>query len=82
MEFQTGRLKDSKPLYENFRKSLISDLRGSERVSATGLTAVLVDVISFCFAGEPCKPPPSTIRLLEALIAPNHALGSHTKKGI
>ena len=82
VEFQTGRLKDSKPLYYNFRKTLISDLSESERVSATGLTSVLVDIISFCFAGEPCNPPPSTVSLLEALIAPNHAIGFHTKKGI
>ena len=38
-------------------------------------------MVKYCFAGEPCKPPPVTCRLLEKLTLPDHALCSINIRG-
>jgi hypothetical protein len=57
-----------------FRNCILSDLRLSDRLKATGLDSVLFDVVKYCFSGEPFLPPPSTRAILEELIAPAHAI--------
>ena len=52
----------------------MSDLRASGRVSETGLTQILSDIVRYSFAGEPRTPPVVTRELLDKLVAPDQAL--------
>ncbi len=69
-----GSIENTKSFYKMFRNCILSDLRLSDRLKATGLDSVLFDVVKYCFSGEPFLPPPSAREILEELIAPAHSL--------
>ena len=57
-----------------FCKCLITDLKLSDRLRASGLERVMFDLVKYSFAGEPFVPPVSARALLEELICPDHSL--------
>jgi hypothetical protein len=57
-----------------FRNCIKADLKLSDRLKATGLQTVALDVLKYCFSGEPFLPPPCARELLEELVCPEHSL--------
>ena len=57
-----------------FRKCILTDLRLSDRLKASGLEVLLYNVVKYCFSGEPFLPPTCARATLEELIAPEHAI--------
>jgi hypothetical protein len=64
VEQQFGTFDNTKPFYNMFRNCLKSDLILSDRLEATGLKTVLLDMLKYSFAGEPFPPPASARALL------------------
>jgi hypothetical protein len=73
--------QNTKPFYAKFRKCIISDLRDSARIKATGLTQILCEVVKYSFAGEPRLPPVPTRSLLTHLMTQDSALGYMVNRG-
>lgn len=76
-----GKLENTKPFYNRFRQCINRDLSQSTRLEATGLEKLLADVASYCFAGEPCLPPPKARTILAELVQPDHALVNIMHRG-
>jgi hypothetical protein len=76
-----GKIENTKPFYNNFRKCITKDLLLSSRLEATGLENLLADVTKFCFAGEPCLPPVKARTILAKLVQPDHALTNIMQRG-
>jgi hypothetical protein len=74
-------IKKYQTVISKIQITYISDLHSSERISATGLTNILSDIVKLCFSGEPSVPPPTTVSLLEKLVSVEHALCFLTVKG-
>jgi hypothetical protein len=50
-------------------------------LSVTGLDHLLCDVVKYCFAGEPTRPPAKARDILSDLIHPDHSLCNIMVKG-
>jgi len=50
-------MDNTKPLYNRFRNCLINDIKQSEKLKVLGLEDVFVDIVKYCFSGEPFLPP-------------------------
>jgi hypothetical protein len=74
MQLQYGTFENTKPFYKLFRKCIWDDLSQSKRLKATGLETIMLDMIKYCFSGEPFMPPKCAYTLLEQLIAPTHSI--------
>ena len=59
----------------------MNDLRDSNRLTVTGLDHLLCNVVIYCLAGEPCRPPAKARDILSQLIHPEHSLCHINVKG-
>ena len=76
-----GKLENTKPFYNSFRKCITKDLLLSTQLQTTGLERLLTDVVKYCFAGEPCLPPVKARTILAKLVHQEHALKNITQRG-
>lgn len=74
VQLQYGTMANTKPIYKAFRKCIQNDLSLSNRLKATGLDQIMLDLIKYCFSGEPFTPPTCAKFLLEKLLAPQHSI--------
>lgn len=69
------------PFYTRFRKMVQTDLRGSTRLDANGLTDIFLDVAKHCFKGHHSLPPTRSRATIAALHHKDHATTNTTKRG-
>ena len=65
-----------------FRKCLITDLKLSDRLRASGLERVMFDLVKYSFSGKPFIPPVSSRAYMNELIDPAHSLCKIKVRGV
>ena len=81
VHLQFGNFENTKLFYKLFRKCLYTDLSTSHRLKATGIDSILLDMIKYCFSGEPFLPPSCALAALDILAVPTHSICKIKAKG-